>query len=190
MAGGTHNDTYVIGISGDTVMEAPNEGFDTVRTSISLSLQANVERMAMTGGGNLNGNGNSLNNAIFGTVGNNLLNGALGNDTITGGAGADTIAFNTAIGATNRDVVTDFDDVFDTIMLDNAIFVTLGAATGAPSASFFRIGAAAEANDYILYNSANGQLLYDADESGAAAAVLFATLNAGLALSAANFIVN
>jgi Ca2+-binding RTX toxin-like protein len=54
----------------------------------------------------------------------------------------------------------------------------------------FRLGTAAlDANDNIVYNAANGALLYDADGNGAGAAVQFAQVTAGLALTAADFLI-
>ena len=47
-------------------------------------------------------------------------------------------------------------------------------------------GTAADANDYILYDTDSGQLFYDADGSGAGARVLFATVTAGSTLTAAD----
>ena len=41
----------------------------------------------------------------------------------------------------------------------------------------------------IRFDSAMGQIFYDADGSGAAAAILFATFFAGTAVTAADFIV-
>jgi hypothetical protein len=41
----------------------------------------------------------------------------------------------------------------------------------------------------IVYNSATGQIFFDADGSGAGAQVLFATVNAGTVLSLADFVV-
>jgi serralysin len=50
------------------------------------------------------------------------------------------------------------------------------------------IGAQAnDADDRIIYTQANGALFFDADGNGAGAAVQFATLSTGLALSASDF---
>ena len=49
--------------------------------------------------------------------------------------------------------------------------------------------AAQDADDRIIYDSATGQLYYDADGNGAGAQVLFANLNANLSLSASDFTV-
>ena len=71
----------------------------------------------------------------------------------------------------------------DGIYLDTMVFADLAA--GALAASAFRAGAAATtAAQRIIYNSANGQILYDADGNGAGAAILFATVNPGTALTA------
>jgi serralysin len=76
----------------------------------------------------------------------------------------------------------------DTIRLENAVFTGLAAGALAPGA--FNTGAAAsQADDRIIYNTATGALLFDADGSGAGAAVHFATLAGGLALTASDFLV-
>lgn len=84
------NDTYVIGV-GDTVREAANQGYDTVRAAFSYTLTANVEALVLLGNGHLIGTGNGLANHLTGTAGNNRLSGLAGNDTILGGAGQDTL---------------------------------------------------------------------------------------------------
>ena len=91
MTGLAGNDTYTVNDAGDLVIEALNQGTDTVQASLSYTLPNNVENLLLTGSGNLNGTGNGLNNQITGNSGNNSLNGAAGIDTLIGGAGNDTL---------------------------------------------------------------------------------------------------
>ncbi len=84
------NDVYVIDTIGDTICEKFDEGNDTVQSSISYTLTANVENLILTGLANINGTGNSLNNTLKGNSGANILNGGAGTDTLFGGAGNDT----------------------------------------------------------------------------------------------------
>ena len=88
--GGTGSDTYIIGNGNSTIQEAFNSGeIDTVRASISYTLDDNLENLTLTESSAINGYGNSLNNIITGNAANNSLYGADGNDTIDGGLGAD-----------------------------------------------------------------------------------------------------
>lgn len=89
MAGGTGDDSYLVESIGDVVTENPNEGIDTVYSSVSYILGANVENLTLAGISNLYGNGNILNNLIIGNSGNNVLYGDWGSDTLEGGEGND-----------------------------------------------------------------------------------------------------
>ncbi|MEQ9106467.1 MAG: calcium-binding protein [Limnobacter sp.] len=91
MAGGLGNDTYVVDNTGDVVSEAANAGRDLVRSSVSYTLGANLENLALTGKANLSGTGNALNNVLTGNAGANTLNGGAGNDNLNGGAGEDQL---------------------------------------------------------------------------------------------------
>ena len=51
LIGGAGNDTYVVDSAGDEVTEAADEGADTVRSSISYTIGANVENLTLTGAG-------------------------------------------------------------------------------------------------------------------------------------------
>ena len=92
MSGGTGNDTYYVDNAGDTVTENPNEGTDTVKTTLSsYTLGPNVENLTFIGSGSFVGTGNVLANIITGGAGNDTLTGGGGNDTLIGGNGNDVL---------------------------------------------------------------------------------------------------
>jgi Ca2+-binding RTX toxin-like protein len=83
------------------VTENAAEGWDLVYSSITYTLGSNTEALWLTGTGNINGTGNSLDNQITGNSGNNILRGYAGNDTISGGSGSDSIT-----GGTGSDILS------------------------------------------------------------------------------------
>ncbi len=90
LIGGLGDDTYVVDDTGDVVTELVNEGADTVQSSVSFVLGANIETLVLTGTAAINGTGNSLGNSITGNSGDNVLDGGAGVDTLRGGVGNDT----------------------------------------------------------------------------------------------------
>ncbi|MDX2307345.1 MAG: FG-GAP-like repeat-containing protein, partial [Hyphomicrobium sp.] len=87
MAGGAGSDTYTTD-GGDTITELLNAGADTVQSTLSYTLGANLENLVLQGG--TTGTGNSLNNSITGNTLANNLNGTTGADTLIGSIGNDT----------------------------------------------------------------------------------------------------
>jgi Ca2+-binding RTX toxin-like protein len=90
MTGTAGDDVFVVDHTLDTIAEAANQGTDSVQSTVSWTLGANIENLTLTGVLNVNGTGNSSNNLIVGNVSNNVLKGGGGNDTLRGGLGDDT----------------------------------------------------------------------------------------------------
>lgn len=90
LIGGVGNDLYIVDNAGDLITENANEGSDSVLSSVTFTLAANVENLTLTGSAAINGTGNTLNNILMGNSANNTLSGGTGADTMSGGAGNDT----------------------------------------------------------------------------------------------------
>lgn len=139
MAGGGGNDTYIVDNSRDVVIEEVDGGIDTVFSSASYVLAANVENGILTGTGRTNLSGNDESNILVGNSASNILKGFAGNDHIDGGAGDDKIyggagvdymiggdgkdtfyfesIYDTGVGAGARDIIADFVSGVDRIDL-------------------------------------------------------------------------
>jgi Ca2+-binding RTX toxin-like protein len=128
------------------------------------------------------------NDTVTAGAGNDTLCGSSGVDQLTGGLGSDLFEL-CAAGSGNIDTITDFSVVNDTIQLDRSAFISF-TVTGTLAIDNLAIGTTAvDFNDYLIYNSTTGELLYDADGSGSGAAVQIALLGAGLALTNTDFVV-
>ena len=73
----------------DSVVENPGGGTDTVRSSITYMLPANVENLTLTGANSADAIGNESDNVLTGNAESNELYGGAGADTMQGGAGDD-----------------------------------------------------------------------------------------------------
>jgi Ca2+-binding RTX toxin-like protein len=91
LIGGAGNDSYVVDNIGDQIIEYANEGTDSVSSTVTYSLSANVENLTLSGTSAINGTGNDLANSLTGNSAVNTLNGGAGNDTLNGGTGADSL---------------------------------------------------------------------------------------------------
>lgn len=143
LIGGAGNDTYTFTV-GDTIIENPGEGTDTIRSTIGVDISAmglnlpNVENVTLTGAGNVNVTGNNAGNVIIGNSGNNNLSGNSDpdnedNDKISGGAGDDVLnggaGNDTLNGGSGVDVLTggNGDDLF---IVDNPGDIVIEAMGG------------------------------------------------------------
>ena len=91
MIGGAGDDTYVVKVTGDSVIEDVDAGIDRVVSAVSYVLGANVENLTLSGTSTINGTGNALDNELVGNPAANRLTGNEGNDRLFGGDGDDIL---------------------------------------------------------------------------------------------------
>lgn len=202
MSGGKGDDVYVIDNIRDIVFELNNEGSDRVESSISITkLFDNIEDANLMGslainiqGNELDNNflGNTASNIIDGSSGNDTINGNLGNDTLIGGEGADSFVFNTAfstkitkkvnglpqiIKISNVDTITDFSSE-DKIIIEHKL-LNLSSPSGFTNENFVKGNnvKALDSDDYLLYDTGNGKLYFDANGNQAGGLNQIATLS-------------
>jgi Ca2+-binding RTX toxin-like protein len=209
--GGLGNDTYYF-TPGDVLVDAG--GTDTVRAFVDFTLAPGFENLTFSndqaddqGLPGLEGFGNDLGNVmrayagdpgfldgrggndtlVGGQEGDTLIGGA-GNDSLDGGTGDDRYTFTVAPGAANADQISGFDTGNDKLVLDGAVHASSGAsgdfAAGDARFAANSAGGATDTSDRVIYNTSTGQLWYDADGNGSAAAQLIATLQGAPALAA------
>ncbi|MEO7221788.1 MAG: calcium-binding protein, partial [Devosia sp.] len=134
LAGGKHDDTYFVFSAGDVVVEAANEGFDSVVAYLDYALTANVEALVLSAG--VTATGNELGNAITGNAGANVLDGKAGDDTMAGGLGDDhyvvTDAGDVVVEAVNAgfDTVTAHLDYTLAVNVEKLVLAAGANATG------------------------------------------------------------
>jgi Ca2+-binding RTX toxin-like protein len=194
--GGSGNDVYYIDDATTAVFEAVSGGYDGVRSTVSYTLTAEVEILALDGFSAINGTGNSLDNSIHGNVANNSISGGGGNDylaglggndIITGGSGQD--GFLITAPHQGIDTINDFSVVDDSFCIERTGFGA-GLAAGVITADQFRIGSSAQdGSDRFIYNKGTGAVYFDADGIGGAAQVQIAKVSTGLAMTNKDFLV-
>ena len=119
LTGGDGDDWYFIDNAKDMLVEAGGEGSDTISSTGSVDLNlprfANIEHVALFGGGTINATGNADTNLLRGNAAGNILIGGDGADTLDGGRGIDRLTGGDGTDlflrhALNegRDIITDF----------------------------------------------------------------------------------
>jgi len=121
--GGAGSDTLITDSAKYHLTEQADQSIDTVKSTVSYTLNDNVDALTLIGKADINGNGNAGENYLSGNVGDNILSGAQGvdhlsggkgNDHLVGGDGRDYFIFNTGWG---HDIIEDYDANDDAVMV-------------------------------------------------------------------------
>ncbi len=109
--------------------EQANQGSDTVRSTVTYTLAANLENLTLTGTIAINGTGNASNNLITGNSAKNTLIGGAGSDRFNDKTLTDSLL-------ANFDVITDFNATDDRFLVATARngFFNVGAVTSLTAA--------------------------------------------------------
>ncbi len=114
LVGGAGGDVFRVFHANDSIVVAPGTPNETVETTVSFTLPANVQNLRGRGGADLTLVGNAMGNVITPNS---------GADTLTGGAGDDTFVFAPD---QKLETVTDFDANGDHDRLDLTAYVAAG----------------------------------------------------------------
>jgi Ca2+-binding RTX toxin-like protein len=193
LAGGVGDDVYVVGTTTVTVVENAGEGLDTLRSSVSVTLPANVEVLQLTGSGNIAGTGganadtligNDGANRLSGLAGNDTLQGGAGNDNLLGGGGADRFHFEATAAANGQDTLSDFMSGKTGDVLDFSAFfgaaggVVRDGASGGDSFDAFTAPASLAGNSVLsVLDVLNGAVPTSADAAAALTGFRFNATN-------------
>lgn len=168
-----------------------NAALSGTGNSLNNSIDGNDGNNVLSGMAGDDGiNGGKGIDTIYGGIGRDNIHGELGNDIIYGGSQQDFFYFDTTLNPLNNiDQLKDFDpngdgDYGDLIVLDKTIFTKLSSINdwSGFNANFFKAnanGVSVDSNDYIVLDNTGanaGSLYYDADGSGAGAAIKFAEI--------------
>jgi Ca2+-binding RTX toxin-like protein len=159
-----------------------NSGIASINANgyaVSLALAGGTSGWSITNGSSAGVSliGSAHNDVITGGSGNDTITGGGGNDTLTGGSGADRFLFNSIPHATaNKDTVTDFVHGSDILQFSKVVFSAITSWTASAFWSGAGVVAGHDLTDRIVYNTSTGNLYYDADGSGAGAAMLVALI--------------
>lgn len=179
---GTGNDNISTGSGNDTIYG--EDGNDNVSSGAG-------DDIVFGGKGNDNISGGAGADQLHGGEGDDSLAGGSGKDTLTGGAGADKFVFS-SLSAADADSITDFVVADDKIQFSKSTFTALeeiDSTSHTLVGSQFTIGTeATSADHHVIYDAQTGNFFYDADGNGSEQAILIGTMDKGLALTNANFV--
>jgi len=154
LTGGGGDDFYIVDSTGDVIREKFYEGIDTIKSSVSWTLGANLENLILAGSDAIDGKGNASNNILTGNAADNVLDGGGGNDIMTGGLGNDTYVVDSTGDIIKEDAGAGIDTVLSSVswsLADNLENLTLSGKSAIS-------GTGNSLNNTIIGNTLNNTL--------------------------------
>ena len=164
MRGESGNDLYFVDDVFDATFEDVGQGIDTVKASISWTLEAGqeIEILILTGTLAIDGTGNEFANTIVGNSAANTLEGGGGNDTLIGGEGNDTYVLDA--GDAQDKIVETGHSNHDTVQLHFATPTAYHLAAGVEQLDLSDAASSAIGNSLNnLIEGLNGAVSYHLD---------------------------
>ena len=160
LTGHSHNDTFVVYDSADTVVGQASST-DTIYAAANFTLPTNVDTLLLEGNASQGTGNGDTSNTLYGNAGiaSTLVAGSgadtlivTGNagTTLTGGAGGDTFAFPNVMG---HDSVTNFGTAKDTLQFNMTLFSNFTAAMNAASQVGANTVFTVDANDTVTLDN-------------------------------------
>jgi Ca2+-binding RTX toxin-like protein len=146
MSGGGGNDFYLVDNASDLAIEAAGGGLDTVQTTASFTLGAEIETLIGSGTGAIDLTGNASNNSISGTSGANRIDGGLGADRMAGGLGNDFYVVENAGDRVEEAAIGGTDTILTSISLKLGAADSIEALQAAPGKVNLTLGGSSIAN--------------------------------------------
>ena len=173
-------------VGGNTLKFVKETGYQEIQlgsNNVDVITSGNISTFLIGGSGA---------DSLTGGQANDILSGSSGNDTLTGNAGNDTFILN-SLSAQDLDSIVDFLSNEDVIALDETVFTALINSGGNLLAGNFISGAGfqngIDTDDFLIYDSATGNLFYDADGSGPVSTVHVVSLVGAPVITYSDFVI-
>jgi Ca2+-binding RTX toxin-like protein len=149
LIGGAGNDLFVVSNSADVVQDTSVGATNTIQSSVSYILPANVNALVLTGSGNLSATGNSASDRITGNAGIDTLVAGAGLATLVGGSGNDMFVVNNTGDVVQDTTATTANTIQSSVNFTLVTNVNLLTLTGTAAL----VGTANAASDTLISNA-------------------------------------
>ncbi|MCC4114379.1 calcium-binding protein [Aromatoleum toluclasticum] len=176
---GAGNDRILAGDGNNDVESGAGNDNITTGSGADFIFAGSGNDKVVAGDGNNWVEGGAGNDVLRTGAGADVIYGGEGADKIWGGAGSDVFVFDN-VAVSGKDVINDFNTAEDFFAFDTSVFTSLAGGISAENVVVGAKAVALDTHDYLILDTQGGKLYYDADGSGAGAAVQIAVVKGSL----------